>query len=427
MANVSPARGMRDFDQLETQRRTAALRVIGDVYTRFGYREIETPILEELSRLLSSDGGDNEKMIFKVMRRGLSSEELGRAESEDDLADLGLRFDLTLPLARFYATHRAKLPRVWRCIQIGPVWRAERPQRGRFRQFTQCDIDVIGQPSYLAEVELIVATVAALTELGMSELTVRVNDRGLLFAMLEACDVPDEYRRASLIVIDKLDKIGFDGVETELGVLVGTTPARRIVDVLRTRDASGDSAVGFAQALRSDEALASAEGIDAILAAARAGLAGDAAAIRFDPTVIRGMGYYTGPIFEIAHPTFRGAVAGGGRYDGMIGRFLGEDVAATGFSIGFERIMELVPQGFGGDRRPSIALVYEATTPWPLIAAKQRELVLDGFTVQLLERSKRLGRDLQSLAEDGFAEMVQLDASGNVTTRRSLTRGAEGH
>jgi len=208
---VNPPRGMRDFLPQAKQMRERTLAMIREQYAQYGYQEIETPVVEDLSRLTSSDGGENEKLIFRILRRNLED-----VTDLSELADLGLRFDLTVPLARFYATNRAKLPAVFRSIQIGSVWRAERPQKGRFRQFTQCDLDVIGESSVLAEMELITATLRTLNALGLRGCTVRLNDRRALVAMLGACGFPVDTHPRVLITVDKLDKIGLDGVEREL-------------------------------------------------------------------------------------------------------------------------------------------------------------------------------------------------------------------
>ncbi|HYI33913.1 MAG TPA: ATP phosphoribosyltransferase regulatory subunit, partial [Glaciibacter sp.] len=352
-ATVTPPRGMRDFLPAEKAIRERALGVIRSSFAAQGFDEIETPVMEDAARLHSGLGGDNEKLAFAVMKRGLGSADAAAAAESGDLlslADLGLRFDLTVPLARFYATHRANLPTVFRAIQIAPVWRAERPQKGRFRQFMQCDIDIIGEPSALAEIELITATIAALDALGLTGTSVRINDRRILTALLRYWAVPAEQSERALITLDKLDKIGVDGVVAELATLgidtsgVGET-LRSIADAgWNLLDGDADASDGDAEALDGEADARDGDG-DALdgdadardgyasapawldqdtyreLLALRAALPG--VALVFDPTLVRGMGYYTGTIFEIAHPDLPYSLGGGGRYDGMIGRFLG--------------------------------------------------------------------------------------------------------
>ena len=387
------------------------MAAIRESFASYGYREIETPATEDLARLTSGEGGDNEKLIFRILRRGLDP---GEAVLVSEAADLGLRFDLTLPLARFYATHRAKLPAVFRAIQIGSVWRAERPQKGRYRQFTQCDIDVLGEASDLAEVELITATLATIDRLGVADVTVRLNDRRLLLGLLDACGFPAGAQRRVLITVDKLDKIGISGVADELRADGGGDAVDRLVGVLED--------LGTA---------AGTEGFDATLAALPAALSGPAEAlVRIrdavraadpgarlvaDPTLVRGMGYYTGTIFELSHPSSSGSIGGGGRYDGMIGRFSGTDVPGCGFSIGFERVVGLVdPDRLGGGRR-QVALVYDATpergTPAGLLVGWQRRLVREGVNVRLVPRTANLRRLLDALAAEGFETYALLDAA----------------
>ncbi|MEV7529216.1 histidine--tRNA ligase [Agrococcus sediminis] len=381
---VHPPRGMRDFLPVEKRRRERVLRVIRDAYEDHGFEEIETPVVEDAERLHAGLGGDNEKLAFAVMRRGLGVDDLRSAAAPLDLADLGLRFDLTVPLARFIATHRAALPPVFRAIQIAPVWRAERPQRGRFRQFMQCDIDIAGEPGIAAELELLAATGDALTRLGIPDAFVRINDRRILAAALEHAGVPEAEREGALITVDKLDKIGREGVAEELG--------SRGIDgerLLATLDAIRDGATlpdGFDPAVLDD--------VRSLLDA-RVGIR-----LEFDPTLVRGMGYYTGPIFEIAHPQLPFSIGGGGRYDGMIGRFLGQDMPAVGISLGFERLVDLVELPAGGARDALALLVDKATPPADALAIK-RDLVAAGETVRMQRRTKNVTGMLEQLAASG--------------------------
>lgn len=393
---VTPPRGMRDFLPAEKARREHALSVIRGVYATHGFDEIETPVMEDSSRLHAGLGGDNEKLAFAVMKRGLTPDDLAAAAESGDalsLADLGLRYDLTVPLARFYATHRAALPPVFRAIQIAPVWRAERPQKGRYRQFVQCDIDIIGEAGPLAELELLTATVAALDALGLEGCRIRLNDRRILAGILGSWGVPDELRERALITIDKLDKIGPDGVAAELATFGVDRPG--VADELRQLATAGWH-------LADDPAAAPAWlDVDAFgdLVALRDALPGTP--VDFDPTLVRGMGYYTGTIFEIAHPDHGYSLGGGGRYDHMIGRFLGQEVPACGFSIGFERIVDLLAVRDEGRPR-SVVLVYDRdVAPGELLTLKH-ELVASGMRVRFERRAKNTRALLERVTADGF-------------------------
>jgi histidyl-tRNA synthetase len=414
---------MRDFLPGEKAVREGVLTAIRDSFAAYGYREIETPVAEDLDRLTSGQGGDNEKLIFRILRRDLDPTESLRWA---DAADLGLRFDLTLPLARFYATHRAELPAVFRSIQVAPVWRAERPQKGRYRQFTQCDIDVLGEASDLAEVELVTATLATLDRLGITGASVRINDRRVLLGVLEACGFEPAAHGRVLITVDKLDKIGVAGVADELRAAGGDTgPVDRLVGLLERLVAGGGTdpagpddpgAFDATLALLPGAVGVAATGLARIRQAVRE--ADPGARIVADPTLVRGMGYYTGPIFELTHPSFSGSVGGGGRYDGMIGRFSGTEVPGCGFSIGFERIVGLVdPSRFLPARR-QVALLYDAT-PAGVLVAWQRRLIAEGANVRLVPKARNMGRLLGSLATEGFSTYAQLDASTGPPADRS--------
>lgn len=400
-APVTPPRGMRDILPAEKARRERVLSRIRAVYAAHGFDEIETPVVEDTARLFSGLGGDNEKLAYAVMKRGLTMDDLAAAQTPLDLADLGLRFDLTVPLARFYASNRGALPSVFRAIQIAPVWRAERPQKGRYRQFVQCDIDIIGEPGVLAEVELITATAAALDALGIPGCSIRLNDRRLLTAWLTAFAVPEALQPKALITLDKLDKIGLDAVVAELAELgvADAAAMMRWIDL----DADADASWGMLDRAPGDAAAALAD-----LRALREALPG--LPLRFDPLLVRGMGYYTGPIFEVAHPELGYSLGGGGRYDGMIGRFLGTEVPATGFSLGFERLIDLVE--LGDDRgADAVALVHDADVPLGTLMALKTALVAQGTRVRLLKRPKNLKAALDQLAADGCTRFALVAAT----------------
>jgi len=413
---VNPPRGMRDFLPADKARREHALGVIRGVYRAHGFDEIETPVVEDWARLHAGLGGDNEKLSFSILKRGITSEALAAAASTgtpDDLADLGLRFDLTVPLTRFYASHRAELPPVFRAIQIAPVWRAERPQKGRYRQFVQADIDIIGEPGMLAEVELITATAQALSALGLEGCVIRVNDRRILFGLLDHCGFAASLHDRALITIDKLDKIGTSGVIAELTELdatgalaLGAVLSR--VEPLLAGDGIALTRESISSALPAGAAQAGVDNLAAIGDALVGALPGGVE-IRFDPTLVRGMGYYTGTIFEVAHPGSGSSVGGGGRYDGMVGRFLGQDVPAVGFSIGFERVVDLIelPEHEGPE---SVALVFDADANPADLSALKRQLINEGHRVRLERRQKNMKALLDRLSGEGFTRFASVRA-----------------
>ena len=407
---------MRDFLPADKARREHALGIIKGVYRAHGFDEIETPVVEDYARLHSGLGGDNEKLSFSILKRGITAEALAAAAEAGDveqLADLGLRFDLTVPLTRFYATHRAELPPVFRAIQIAPVWRAERPQKGRYRQFVQADIDIIGEPGILAEIELVTATSQVLAELGLAGCVIRVNDRRILFGLLGHCGFAPETHDRALITVDKLDKIGTEGVVAELRE-IDPAAAERMGEILAGVEpalaGSGIPLAGTAIAA----VLPAGAAMDGIanlaeLGAALDGVLPEGVTVCFDPTLVRGMGYYTGTIFEVAHPGSGSSVGGGGRYDGMVGRFLGQDVPAVGFSIGFERVVDLItlPEATGPE---AVALVYDAEVAFPQLVALKRELVARGHRVRLEKRQKNMKTLLARVAAEGFTSIANVRA-----------------
>ncbi len=384
--DINPPRGMRDFLPAEKAKRESVLGVIKGVYGSYGFQEVETPALENLDRLTSGQGGDNEKLAYRVMKRGAELDSaLESLESVDVLADLGLRFDLTVPLTRFYATNRSSLPTVFKAIQMGPVWRAERPQKGRYRQFVQCDIDIIGDDSVLAEIELLNASLAALDALGLSKAVIRVNHRELLLSLLDSFGVKEADRSSALITLDKLDKIEVTGVVSEL------------------RERLGDGVADKANAWL----VAADKTVPAVLAPLFSAV--DEKRLRFDPTLVRGMGYYTGTIFEIEMLGEGSAIGGGGRYDGMVGKWLGTDVPAVGISIGFERVVDLVSAATPTN---GVLLVLEDSSIDCIKAAVgfQKELIAQGKSVRLELKPKKLNILLDSMLEAGFSQFALVSA-----------------
>lgn len=425
MASVHPPRGMRDLLPAEKARRERALAVIRDRYAAHGFDEIETPVMEEYERLHAGIGGDNEKLAFNVLRRGLDADAI-RAAAEDpaSLTDLGLRYDLTVPLARFYASHRGELPAVFRAIQIAPVWRAERPQKGRYRQFVQCDIDVIGDTSVRAEAELIVASLDAVDALGLSGSTFRVNDRRALEWMLSRFGFSATELPGVLITVDKLDKIGPHGVIAALRQAQGpdaVTP--EAVDALERFFARSQTAEHHSYGERQiRQALPDGAPDDVIVdlialghAVAAVDAPGAEVPLVFDPFLVRGMGYYTGPIFELAHPSVDYSLGGGGRYDGMIGRFLGQEVPAVGFSLGFERVIDLLsPAADAPDR--AVVLVHDRDVPVGELLALKAALVTDGARVRLEQRTKNLKALLDRASEDGYTTFATVQAGADAAS-----------
>ena len=370
--SVNPPRGMRDFLPAEKAKREQLLSAAKSAYLDRGFQEVETPVLEELGRLQSGQGGDNEKLVFKVQKRG---DEFSQAlDAGAELADLGLRFDLTVPLTRYYATNQSKLPRVFKAIQTGPVFRAERPQKGRYRQFIQCDIDIIGDPTTLAELELLSASLAALKAMGVKDATIRVNHRAVLKQAISDLGISDQDSLSAMITIDKLDKVGIEGVCAELTEKFGEGAGERANKWLSSL---GGATVPEELSYLFDSAFA--------------------ANLRFDPTLVRGMGYYTGAIFEIEHPESSSSIGGGGRYDGMVGKWLGADVPAVGISLGIERIVDLVE--VSPLRKPGLVLLIDSESQALEALALQSQLVGD-YRVRIEVKPKNLKALLAELTAD---------------------------
>ena len=336
-----PVTGMKDMMPKEMEIRDYVTHLIKETYKTYGFTSMETPCVEHIENLCSKQGGDNEKLIFKILKRG-EKLKIETAKEENDLVDGGLRYDLTVPLARYYANHANELPAPFKALQIGNVWRADRPQRGRFRQFMQCDIDILGEASNLAEIELIIATTAMLGKLGFKNFTVNINDRNILKAMAAFCGFKEEDFDEVFIILDKMDKIGAEGVANELCEM---GYAKDSVDTylgLFDEISPDVSGIRYLKEKLGDCLKAeTADGMELIISSVESAKECDFN-IKFDPTLVRGQSYYTGTIFEVTMDDFGGSVAGGGRYDKMIGKFTGQDTPACGFSIGFERIVMLL-------------------------------------------------------------------------------------
>lgn len=406
---VTPAEGMNDFLPEETELRD---RLIGDIVSTYranGFTKITTPIVESIENLDNSDGGDNLKLIFRLMKRGKKLEDALLSGSAREMCDLGLRYDLTLPLVRYYANNRAKLPSPFKCIQIDRVYRAERPQKGRSREFVQCDIDIIGSESSDCEVELISVTAEALLKIGVSEFTVRINDRSILRSVIEYAGFPPEDADTVCVSVDKLDKLGEDGVRDELcGKGYSEEKIDRLFEIVGG-DGITPQSLDFCCGKETIDSLS-----DIIEKSKR--LSGGKYDIKFDITLVRGQGYYTGTIFEIDCPAFGGTVAGGGRYDRLIERFIGERVPAVGFSIGFERIYFVSLAGKKrGVSRKKAALLYEEGKVVDAVAYAR---TLHGeYDVTLVIKKKKVGKQLGQLQGAGFDCAVLLDGDGQAEIR----------
>lgn len=409
-----PVNGMKDILPAEMEIRDYVTQVIKDTYRSFGFTPIETPCMENIANLSNKQGGENEKLIFKVLKRG-EKLNLETAKEEADVVDFGMRYDLTVPLSRYYSNHANDLPSPFKALQIGSVWRADRPQRGRYRQFTQCDIDILGEPSNLAEIELITATTTTIGKLGFKNFEIRINERRILKAMAAYSGFAEEDYDSVFITLDKMDKIGMDGAAAEL---IANGYAKESVDkylaLFELLKDQKEVAAGIAilteklgEYLDPEVATNMTE-----IAAAVEASKGAEFALVFDPTLVRGMSYYTGTIFEIAMPELGAACGGGGRYDKMIGKFTGNDVPACGFSIGFERIVLLLMEsGFQiPDRAKKVAYLVEKKYPAEKLVEvlqKAKQAREDGFQVLVVRMNKNKKFQKEQLEKEGYTEFIE--------------------
>ena len=409
-----PVTGMKDILPAEMAIRDYVIRLIKETYGTFGFSSIETPCVEHIENLSSKQGGENEKLIFKILKRG-EKLKLDTAETEADLVDGGLRYDLTLPLSRYYSNHANELPSPFKALQMGNVWRADRPQRGRYRQFMQCDIDILGEPTNLAEIELILATTTLLGKLDFKNFTIRINDRRILKAMAAYSGFAPESYDTVFIILDKMDKIGLEGVREELekeGFDKACVDKYLAMFEEITNDVQGVRYVK--EKLEGVLEPEYADGLELIMNSVDAVKATDFK-IAFDPTLVRGMSYYTGPIFEISMDEFGGSVGGGGRYDEMIGKFTGNNTCACGFSIGFERIiMLLMERGF---QIPQIgtkkAFLIEKNMPAEGMMKVLKQAEEDRkngsvVTIAVMKKNKKFQKE--QLKEEGYEEIVEFFA-----------------
>ena len=387
-----PPRGMRDVLPVQARRRRNLQQRILDTFESFGFEQIETPMLEEIDRLLDSEAGDNAKLIYKVLRRGID----WPPASEKDAVDLGLRYDLTVPLARFFATNQAELPQPFKSIQIGPAFRAERPQKGRYRQFTQCDIDVLGDASPIADAELVVATLSAIRNCGLDGFSLRMNSRELLDSLLRNCGFAENELSETLVIFDKLDKLGLGGVEAELNAYNANAAQKLIKFVAESDDLSAivDERV-LRQMQEIEDAIKSAE---------------PNTPVKLDISVVRGQGYYTGPVFEVMHAELGGTLAGGGRYDNMIKKLSGIDVPATGMSIGFERLDSLLEAAEIQTETQRIVLLHKDANAADVISGAN-QLRAPNRHIRTERAAKNQRAQLERLSKAGFTHFVNLGES----------------
>ncbi len=406
-----PVTGMRDIMPSEMQLRDYVIGVIKETYGKFGFTSIETPCVENIANLSSKQGGENEKLIFKILKRG-EKLSLENAKGEEDLVDGGLRYDLTVPLVRYYSNHANELPAPFKALQMGNVWRADRPQKGRYRQFMQCDIDILGEPSNLAEIELILATTTTLGRLGFKNFQIRINDRRILKAMAAYSGFPQEAYDNVFIILDKMDKIGLDGVSEELRK--SGFQEESIEKYLELFKGLAEAEDGLAYLLEKLQDVLEPEagtGLEEIMASVKSTKSSDFEIV-FDPALVRGMSYYTGTIFEIAMPEFGGSCGGGGRYDKMVGKFTGKDVPACGFSIGFERIILIMMEnGFRiPDENKKIAYLVEKgvdTKRLCEIIAKAQEERENGTQVLVARMNKNKKFQKEQLNGEGYMEFLE--------------------
>ena len=406
-----PVTGMKDMLPVEMEIRDYVIQMIKDTYRTFGFSSIETPCVEHIENLCSKQGGDNEKLIFKILKRG-EKLNVEAATTEDEVVDSGLRYDLTVPLVRYYSNNAAQLPSPFKALQMGNVWRADRPQRGRYRQFMQCDIDILGEPSNLAEIELILATTTTLGKLGFKGFQIRINERRILKAMAAYSGFPQESYDSVFITLDKMDKIGLDGVEEELlsNGFAGES-VEKYLELFKGLEGAEDGVAYLANVLEGYLEPDVEQNLQEIIASVKATKSSDFEIV-FDATLVRGMSYYTGTIFEIAMPEFGGSCGGGGRYDKMVGKFTGKDVPACGFSIGFERIILLLMEsGFKVPSQPEkVAYLIEKGVSGDALCqviAEAQEARKDGTQVLVARMNKNKKFQKEQLEKEGYTQFKE--------------------
>jgi len=415
--NKKPVTGMKDILPEEMRIREYVQNVISETYSRYGFTRIETPCVENIENLTSKQGGDNEKLIFKILKRG-EKLDVANATTEEQVVDGGLRYDLTVPLVRYYSNNSANLPSPFKALQMGNVWRADRPQRGRYRQFMQCDIDILGEPSNLAEIELILATTTTLGKLGFKNFQIRINERRILKAMAAYAGFTEDQYESVFITLDKMDKIGPYGVKEEL--IAGgfeTASVDKYLRLFENPDTTAEGIRKLADTLGDFLDAEIKEGLIEIIDSVEATKQAQFDMV-FDPTLVRGMSYYTGTIFEIAMPEFGGSCGGGGRYDEMVGRFTGQNVPACGFSIGFERIVLLLVEGgfkVPGESEKKAYLIEKGIGKEKLceIIAKAQKEREEGRQVLVVRMNKNKKFQKEQLTAQGYVSFEEFFSEAN--------------
>ena len=413
----TPIKGMRDYLPQDMLLRQNVISMIREAYAKYGFTEIETPAMEHIENLTNKQGGENEKLIFKILKRGKSLED-ALNNGDHDFSDSGLRYDLTVPLARYYANNASSLSLPFKSLQIGSVWRADKPQKGRFRQFTQCDIDIIGENSIMAEIELIAATADMLTkifaQIGISKFTVHISDRQILKAMAGYAGFKEEDYSNIFIILDKYDKIGLDGVENELYKNGYDEDAiKKYVEIFK-KPVDDSTSMEYCSFLI-DEFLEKkyADDLDTIIRCVRQ-MVSDNVNVIFDPTLVRGMSYYTGTIFECSIDEYNFSIAGGGRYDKMIGKYSGTDVSACGFSIGFERIITILNDHLDintyGDQGKYAFLIQQGTPAEKILEVFKhaQQLRMEGKIVSVQGMRKNLKHQIDDLTASGYSNIEKI-------------------
>ena len=408
-----PVNGMKDILPREMEIRDYVTGIIKETYRSFGFTPIETPCMENIANLQSNQGGENEKLIFKVLKRG-EKLHIPEAETEAEVVDYGMRYDLTLPLSRFYANNANDLPAPFKALQIGNVWRADRPQRGRYRQFTQCDIDILGEPSNLAEIELILATTTTLGRIGFHDFEIRINERRILKAMASYAGFAEDDTEDVFITLDKMDKIGLDGVTAELKEHYDAASVDKYVALFSGLSEIKDVKTGTAFLKAELGDFLDQEVVDSLTEIEIAVNNAKEAKFElvFDPTLVRGMGYYTGTIFEIAIPEFGGSCGGGGRYDHMVGKFAGHEVPACGFSIGFERIILLLMESDFQIPLQGKKIAYLVEKNYPAdklvdVMNQAKEARKKGQQVLVVRRAKNAKFQKENLSAQGYEDFQE--------------------
>lgn len=405
---TNTVKGTRDYLPREAELRDFMQRQILQTYRNSGFCQIITPVLEDIDNLNNSDGGDNLSLMFKVLKRGDKLNAVLAKQEFDSLSDIGLRYDLTLPLSRYFASNKSKLILPMKCIQIGNAYRAENPQRGRYREFVQCDIDIVGLESYWAEVELIATTATALTDIGISDFRVRINDRRILKQLFSMFGFSEAQVPSLCIVFDKMDKIGVSGIARELSEKAfNHTACMRLLEYLKNEDYSMN------ECIRIIGASEYTRNIENIIQSVNQ-ISNGQYLCEFDISLVRGQGYYTGAVFEVESLAYSGSLAGGGRYDNLIGKFINETIPAVGFSIGFERIFDLLSgQNFIiPDSKKKVALFFENDYG----AAYQSACRLRGeYNISIFEKPQKLGKFLDKLQNEGYIGFCIMGQAPNIT------------